>query len=140
MKTPPEPAHVFKVTLEQANFTEEKYKLYENYQIKVHHDPPERISRDSFRRFLCESPLKSGKDSFDGRDRLMGSVHQCYRLDGKLVAIGVLDLLPQCVSGVYFLYHEDVSAWNFGKLSALREAALALEGGYRCVTIRSLFG
>lgn len=134
MKSPPEPAHVFSVSLEPANFTEEKYKLYENYQSQVHRDPPGRISRDGFRRFLCESPLKSRKQTVDGRERLLGSVHQCYRLDGKLVAVGVLDLLPQCVSAVYFLYHEDVGDWNFGKLSALRETALALEGGYRYVS------
>jgi hypothetical protein len=45
--------------------------------------------------------------------------------------MGVLDLLPHCVSGVYFLYHSDFEQWHFGKLSALREAALALEGGYQ---------
>ena len=28
-------------------------------------------------------------------------------------------------------YHEDVSDWNFGKLSALREISLALEGDYQ---------
>ena len=27
-------------------------------------------------------------------------------------------------------YHESVSDWNFGKLSALREVALAIEGSY----------
>jgi hypothetical protein len=45
--------------------------------------------------------------------------------------MGVLDLLPHCVSGVYFIYHSDFGQWSFGKLSALREAALALEGGYK---------
>jgi len=45
--------------------------------------------------------------------------------------MGVLDLLPHCVSGVYFLYHSDFEQWHFGKLSAMREAALALEGGYQ---------
>lgn len=45
--------------------------------------------------------------------------------------MGVLDLLPHCVSGVYFLYHSDFEKWSFGKLSALREATLALEGGYQ---------
>ena len=53
-----------------------------------------------------------------------------YRLDGRLIAMGVLDLLPQAVSGVYFLYHSDFEKWALGKLSALREAALAVEGGY----------
>ena len=45
--------------------------------------------------------------------------------------MGVLDLLPHCVSGVYFVYHSDFEKWAFGKLSAMREAALALEGGYQ---------
>ena len=30
-----------------------------------------------------------------------------------------------------FRYHEDVQEWNFGKLSALREIALALEDGHQ---------
>lgn len=56
---------------------------------------------------------------------------QCYRLDGKLVAIGVIDLLPHCVSSVYFLYHESFHVHNPGKLGALREIALAAEQGYQ---------
>ena len=58
-------------------------------------------------------------------------IDHCYRLDGKLVAIGVIDLLPHCVSSVYFLYHESFSKYNPGKLGALREIALAAEQGYR---------
>lgn len=53
-----------------------------------------------------------------------------YRLDGRLIAMSVLDLLPHAVSGVYFIYHCDFEKWSFGKISALREAALAVEGGY----------
>lgn len=44
--------------------------------------------------------------------------------------MGVLDLLPHGVSGVYFVYHHEFEKWSFGKLSALRESVLALEGGY----------
>jgi arginine-tRNA-protein transferase len=43
----------------------------------------------------------------------------------------VLDLLPKCVSAVYFMYHEDVHTHGFGKLGALREIALAKEDGYQ---------
>lgn len=67
----------------------------------------------------------------DGKERKLGSFHQCYRLDGKLVAIGVLDLLPDCVSAVYFAYHESIHKHSPGKLGALREIALALDMGYR---------
>ncbi len=38
-----------------------------------------------------------------GKEKWIGSYHQCYRLDGKLVAMGVLDLLPTCVSSVYLM-------------------------------------
>lgn len=127
---PPEPEHQFKVTLEPDTFTEEKFKLYANYQQVVHHDKPSEITRTGFKRFLCGSPLQRTSRALNGKTQSLGSFHQCYRLDGRLIAIGIIDLLPHCVSGVYFVYHEDFEKWSFGKLSALREAALALEEGY----------
>lgn len=85
-----------------------------------------------------------------GQEKKLGSYHHCYRLDGRLVAMGVLDLLPESVSSVYLMwvflvvgcrrqpgtngeprYHHDVNDWKFGKLSALREIDLAVQGGYR---------
>ncbi|KAK4190016.1 putative Arginyl-tRNA--protein transferase [Podospora australis] len=129
---PPEPSHEFSVTLEPDTFTEEKYAVFENYQRIIHQEPPDKISRHGFRRFLCNSPLRRGTFvGADGTERQLGSFHQCYRLDGKLVAVGVLDLLPDCVSAVYFLYHESIHSLNPGKLGALREIALAREAGYR---------
>ncbi|OLN95341.1 Arginyl-tRNA-protein transferase 1 [Colletotrichum chlorophyti] len=129
---PPEPAHRFTVTLEDDDFTEEKYLVYENYQRVVHKEGPGDISRRGFQRFLCESPVqRKTVVTADGKEQRLGSFHQCYRLDGKLVAIGVLDLLPHCVSAVYFLYHESIHKYAPGKLGAIREIALALEGGYR---------
>jgi arginyl-tRNA---protein transferase len=131
LKTPPEPAHDHRITLEPDSYTEEKYTLFENYQRIVHHEPPHRISKSGFRNFLCSSPIPRSKEIIDGRERRQGSYHQCYRIDGKLVALGVLDLLPQCVSAVYFMYHESVHQHGFGKLGALREIALAKEDGYQ---------
>ncbi|KAG7285222.1 hypothetical protein NEMBOFW57_009843 [Staphylotrichum longicolle] len=132
LKSPPSPDHAFTVTLEPDTFTEEKYEIFENYQRIVHREPPDKISRHGFKRFLCNSPLSRGSMvGPDGRERALGSFHQCYRIDGKLVAIGVLDLLPECVSAVYFLYHESIHWLNPGKLGALREIALAREAGYR---------
>ncbi|KAK4241064.1 hypothetical protein C8A03DRAFT_41465 [Achaetomium macrosporum] len=132
LKSPPSPDHVFTVTLEPDTFTEEKYQVFENYQRIVHREPPDRISRQGFKRFLCGSPLtRETMTGPDGTERQLGSFHQCYRIDGKLVAVGVLDLLPDCVSAVYFLYHESIHWLNPGKLGALREIALAREAGYR---------
>jgi arginine-tRNA-protein transferase len=132
LKTPPSADHVFTVTLEPDTFTEEKYDIFENYQRIVHREPSSKISRLGFKRFLCNSPLSRGSMAGpDGKHRQLGSFHQCYRIDGKLVAIGVLDLLPDCVSAVYFLYHESIHWLNPGKLGAMREIALAREAGYR---------
>jgi arginine-tRNA-protein transferase len=131
LKTPPDPAHRFEVTLEPDTFTDEKYELFENYQRIVHKEPPHRISKSGFGSFLCASPIERTEATIDGKRRKLGSYHQCYRLDGRLVAIGVLDLLPRAVSAVYFMYHEDIHKWGPGKLSALRETSLALEDGYR---------
>lgn len=129
------PAHSLLITLEPDTFTEEKYLLYENYQRLVHHDKPEGITRAGFKRFLCESPLHRTTESWVDKNgkvqmKKLGSYHQMYRIDGRLVAMAVLDLLPKVVSGVYFLYHEDLHKWSPGKLSALREASLAVEEGY----------
>ncbi|TLD37058.1 Arginine-tRNA-protein transferase [Venturia nashicola] len=130
LKRPPEPAHEFEVTLEADDYTDEKFELYKNYQHHVHHDSLDSISPNSFKRFLCHSPLQRSSSSSHVTKKL-GSFHQCYRLDGRLIAMAVLDLLPHCVSGVYFVYHSDFEQWSFGKISALREAALAFEGGYQ---------
>lgn len=118
--------------METDDFTEEKYAVFENYQRIVHHEAASEISRDGFKRFLCDSPLRNDVlRTEDGKERQLGSFHQCYRLDGNLVAIGVLDLLPECVSAKYFLYHESIHKYQPGKLGALHEIALAAEKGYR---------
>lgn len=132
LSTTSTPAHSFTVTLEKDVFTEEKFEVYDNYQNVIHKDKPDSRTKEGFTQFLCNSPLRRGTVlGEDGRERQIGSFHQCYRIDGKLVAIGVLDLLPDCVSSVYFLYHESIHQHAPGKLAALRELSFAKEAGYR---------
>jgi arginyl-tRNA---protein transferase len=62
----------------------------------------------------------------------VGSYHQLYRIDGVLVAFAVVDLLPDTVSSVYFVYDPDkVGKFGMGKVSALREVAMCIEGDYK---------
>nr|OQO28901.1 hypothetical protein B0A51_03228 [Rachicladosporium sp. CCFEE 5018] len=121
------PDHTFEVKLEHDTFTNEKFDLFSDYQQNVHHESPTETTKSGFRRFLCESTLQRRTDPNGKR---LGSYHHCYRLDGRLIAMSVLDLLPHAVSGVYFIYHRDFEKWSLGKLSALRELALALDEGY----------
>ena len=51
-----------------------------------------------------------------------GSFHQQYWLDGKLIAVGVIDILPSCVSSVYLYYDPDYFFLSPGTYSALRSA------------------
>ena len=41
--------------------------------------------------------------------------------------MGVIDILPKCVSSVYFMYDKEWERFSLGKLSALREVTLAKE-------------
>ncbi|KAL8943370.1 MAG: hypothetical protein Q9211_001009 [Gyalolechia sp. 1 TL-2023] len=109
---------------------EDAYALFADYQRHVHKEGPSEITKTGFKRFLCSGIGQSSRLR-NGVVQKLGSYHQCYRLDGRLVAMGVLDLLPGCVSSVYLIYHHDVKDWYFGKLSALREIVLAIEGGYQ---------
>lgn len=127
LKSDIESEYSFEVSLEADNFSQEKFELFSDYQRHVHHESDNDITPAGFKRFLCSSPIQARQDS---AGKSLGSFHQCYRLNGRLVAMGVLDLLPHAVSGVYFLYHSDFERWSFGKLSALRELTLALETGY----------
>ncbi|XP_007902095.1 arginyl-tRNA--protein transferase 1 isoform X2 [Callorhinchus milii] len=105
---------------------QESYLLYKKYQMVIHKDPPEKATESQFTRFLCQSPLKAEKLP-DGPDSGYGSFHQQYWLDGKIIAVGVIDILPSCVSSVYLYYDPDYSFLSLGVYSALREIAFTTQ-------------
>ncbi|KAM6346960.1 arginyl-tRNA--protein transferase 1 isoform 9-T9 [Alca torda] len=77
---------------------------------------------NKFTRFLCDSPLEA-ENAPNGPECGYGSFHQQYWLDGKIIAVGVIDILPYCVSSVYLYYDPDYSFLSLGVYSALREIA-----------------
>ncbi|KAJ6160798.1 arginine-tRNA-protein transferase [Penicillium chermesinum] len=129
---PLEPAHRFEVNLEGDSTSQMKHEVFVKYQTKIHRDQPSRWKMKDFKGFLCSgikrSPAPGSKA--DENQKKLGSWHQCYRLDGKLIAVAVLDLVPNGVSSVYLYYDPDYEEWEFGKLSALREIAFSLEHSY----------
>lgn len=56
-----------------------------------------------------------------------GSFHQQYWLDDKLIAVAVIDILPYCVSSVYFFYDPDYSFLSLGTYGSLRELQFTQE-------------
>ncbi|KAJ5256579.1 arginine-tRNA-protein transferase [Penicillium angulare] len=127
-----EPAHRFEVNIEGDSVSQAKFDLFLRYQMKVHQEDVSRWKIKDFQNFLCSgikrSPASSTKK--DGSEKKLGSWHQCYRLDGKLIAVAVLDLVPSGVSSVYVFYDPEYEQWEFGKLTALREIAFAIENQY----------
>uniref|UniRef100_A0A9J7WWF9 Arginyl-tRNA--protein transferase 1 n=1 Tax=Cyprinus carpio carpio TaxID=630221 RepID=A0A9J7WWF9_CYPCA len=127
---PSDPLHRLEVRLVPVSFEdpdflasyEESAALYARYQMTVHGDAPYECGESQFKRFLCDSPLEA-ETAPDGPDVGYGSFHQQYWLDGTIVAVGVLDILPSCVSSVYLYYHPDFSSLSLGTYSALREIA-----------------
>uniref|UniRef100_A0A6Q2XDF8 Arginyl-tRNA--protein transferase 1 n=1 Tax=Esox lucius TaxID=8010 RepID=A0A6Q2XDF8_ESOLU len=101
---------------------EQSAALYACYQMAIHGDAPSECNESEFRRFLCDSPLEA-ETSPDGPETGYGSFHQQYWLDGHIVAVGVVDILPTCVSSVYLYYHPDFASLSLGSYSALREIA-----------------
>lgn len=49
-----------------------------------------------------------------------GTFHNQYWLDDKLIAVGVVDILPSCISSVYLYYDPDYGFLSLGVYSALR--------------------
>lgn len=128
------PAHKFALELDNDGYTLEKYTLYEKYQRIIHHESKSEITPSQFERFLCSTPFRQKiyPDKITGEQRTTGSFHQLYRVDGVLVAFAVLDLLPNTISSVYFIYDPDsMGKFGMGKVSALREVAMCIEGGYK---------
>ena len=130
-----EPAHKLTFELDSDAYTDEKYALYVKYQNIIHRESKSENSPSQFERFLCSSPFmgeKTYNDETTGQSRRTGTYHHLYRIDGKLVAFGVLDMLPNTISSVYFVYDPDaVGKFGMGKVSALREVAMCIEGGYK---------
>ncbi|XP_034537726.1 arginyl-tRNA--protein transferase 1 isoform X2 [Notolabrus celidotus] len=111
------------VSFEDPQFTasyEQSAALYARYQMAIHGDDSSECSESEFRRFLCDSPLEA-EYSPDGPEVGYGSFHQQYWLDGRIVAVGVIDILPTCVSSVYLYYHPEFASLSLGSYSALRE-------------------
>ncbi|KAG0142472.1 hypothetical protein CROQUDRAFT_662482 [Cronartium quercuum f. sp. fusiforme G11] len=115
-------SHHFEIKLEPASFSEEKYVLYQRYQIEIHKDPPEKLSRSSFRAFLCNNPFPTPPHSSTFPPAL-GSYHASYFLDHQLIALSVIDILPEGISSVYFVWEPSLAHLSLGKISALRELA-----------------
>ena len=99
------------------HFCREAFDLYNDYHVQ-RHDKPHK-SEYSYCEHIVNSPIAN--QTIDGIN--YGTFHQLYRLDGKLVAIGVIDVVPKGIVSIYMWYNvsKEVSKLSFGVYSALKE-------------------
>ncbi|KAL2549648.1 Arginyl-tRNA--protein transferase 1 [Forsythia ovata] len=124
----------FEIRLKRSSFDYEEYSLYRKYQLRVHNDTPDQVSENSYKRFLVDTPLVYVPPSSDGAipPSGFGSFHQQYVIDGKLIAVGVIDILPKCVSSKYLFWDPDFAFLSLGKFSALEEIRWVRENQVHC--------
>ncbi|KAF6038813.1 ATE1 [Bugula neritina] len=97
----------------------EEYEVYKKYQMTVHKDPESKVTFSQFKNFLISSPLV--EETRHGVE--LGSFHYQYILDGKIIAVEVMDILPQFISSKYFFYdpaYDFLTLGTYSTLSTLR--------------------
>jgi len=132
------------LSIRRSVYDEEVFALYKKYQTAVHNDSDEKITKESFERFLVHSPLiiEGGENynlSSSGNETILntigepfeiteemvkvpfGTYHMLYRHNDKLIAVGVVDVLPRCLSSVYLFYDPEYRYLTLGKVTALKE-------------------
>ncbi|KAL9654592.1 hypothetical protein ABK040_006655 [Willaertia magna] len=121
-----QPKHKLETILLDSTFREEEYLLFEKYQRIVHLENDS--TRKGYTRFLCDSSLLNmDTSSLDSDNKPLngyGTFHLQYRLDGKLIAVSVLDILPTGVSSVYFFYDTDYNDLSLGVYSVCHETEM----------------
>lgn len=53
-----------------------------------------------------------------------------------LVAVGVIDVLPRCLSSKYFFWDPDLAHLSLGKVSAMKEIHWVLEASKTCPSLK----
>lgn len=128
-------AHKLEVRLVDLNSNEmyektrESFELYRKYQMRVHNETD--VTFGGYHYFLLKTPLFDDDDdlpeSYKDDGITFGTYHEHYLLDGKLIAVGVLDIMPRGVSSNYMFYDPDYSFLNLGTYTALREIELTIQ-------------
>ncbi|KAJ4969680.1 hypothetical protein NE237_002779 [Protea cynaroides] len=133
-----QPRRKLEIRMKKSSFDPEEYALYRRYQIKVHKDSPDKVMESSYRRFLVDTPLVFVPPSGDGTVPPcgFGSFHQQYLIDGHLVAVGVVDILPRCLSSKYLFWDPDLAFLSLGKYSAMQEIGWVKENQVHCPSLQ----
>ena len=99
------------------------FNLYNEYHATRYGHLP--LSEYSYCEHIVNTPIAN--QNVHGVD--YGTYHQLYKLDGKLVAVGVIDIVPTGIVSVYMWYSvsKEVMKLSFGVYSILKEIEFVQE-------------
>lgn len=118
-----------KTSFHEPKFDPEVFDLYTRYQTAVHQE--QKVTEKSYTNFLIVSPLKREAAPEGSILPGLGTWHMHYRLNGTLVGVAVLDILPESIVSVYFFWDRSLEEHNLGTFSALNELDLAKRAGIK---------
>jgi leucyl-tRNA---protein transferase len=103
---------LFEIRLNSPKVDNEHLDLFARYQAFQHSEHGIEADSESYERFLGESVVETAELSWrDART-------------GKLVAVGIIDVVPSGVSTVYFYWDPELRDYSLGTYSALTEISL----------------
>lgn len=137
-----QPKHVYTIEFHRALYTDELFEVYQAYEKAVHKKDAEKAG---MKRHICSSPVydpENPADEFiakrpapyghetvdegrefkdEGQFPGRGSFHFYHRIDGRLAAVGVVDITKHVLVSKYFIYHPDFSELCLGVVGAIHE-------------------
>jgi len=154
--------HIYEWELtDDIQITDEKFELYKKYQVNVLEEPIENVTKERYIKGLATTNLIDNKgiklpnnlkeDTEHPFPRKYGTYNIIHRIDGKMIAVGVWDILPTSLSSVSLYYDPEYKLLELGTLTALKEIEYAKRFhdlidnnfkyytmGYYCKTARKL--
>ena len=112
---------------------EERFKLYQKYQVAVHRDNINDVTSFRYNLYWGKTILKKDKMiplPIDLKYKTKhpeiypshyGTFNFIHRIDGKIVAVTVWDILPRSLESIYCYYDPDYSFLDLGVFTVIRE-------------------
>ncbi|XP_073009915.1 arginyl-tRNA--protein transferase 2-like isoform X2 [Typha latifolia] len=133
----PQNERKLEIRMNRSNYDPEEFALFRRYQMEVHND--KKVTEESYKEFLVDTPIifvppREGDNTVPPCG--FGSFHQQYIIDGKIVAVGVVDILPRCLSSKYLFWDPDFASLSLGKYSVLQEIKWVKDIQANCSSIQ----
>ena len=106
----------FQVQLNHPVANEERLKLYNRYQREWHQSPDSVLDQEQYAEAFVASPVETLEMTW--RDT-----------QNRLVGVGLVDVLPEGLSTVYFFWEPELAHAQLGTLSVLKEIELTRKLG-----------